>query len=156
MSFDRQTVTFRPNGWRRLKTRKSWRTVPLWPQLAGILRPHIFPMDRTPREGLLFPGENRAGTVAMVTNFDKALDYVAIKAGWQEGEICSRLFRNTYAAARLQSLDGNGPVSPYTVSRELGHGSLAMVGAGSMVTSGSRGTGRAWWSIPRRRPARPG
>lgn len=127
VSFDRQTVTFRPNGWRRLKTRKSWRTVPLWPQLAGILRAHIFPLDRTPREGLLFPGENRAGAVAMVGNFDKALDYVATAAGWQTGEIRSRMFRNTYAAARLQSLDGTAPVSPYTVSRELGHGSLKMV-----------------------------
>jgi integrase len=127
VSFDRQTVTFRPNGWRRLKTRKSWRTVPLWPQLAGILRGHIFPLDRTPRSGLLFPSEDRGGAVALLGNFDKALDSIAEAAGWKAGEIRSRIFRNTYAAARLQTLDGDAPVSPYTVSRELGHGSLAML-----------------------------
>jgi len=37
------------------------------------------------------------------------------------------LFRHTYCAARLQTLDGGAPVSPFTVSRELGHGSSAMV-----------------------------
>jgi integrase len=39
ISFDRQTVTIRPNGWRRLKTLTSARVVPLWPQLEEILRP---------------------------------------------------------------------------------------------------------------------
>lgn len=34
VSFERQTVIFRPNHWRRLKTQGSWRVVPLWPQLA--------------------------------------------------------------------------------------------------------------------------
>lgn len=65
--------------------------------------------------------------MAMITNFDKALDHVATVAGWQPGEIRSRLFRNAYAAARLQTLDNGAPVRPYTVSRELGHGSLAMI-----------------------------
>jgi integrase len=37
------------------------------------------------------------------------------------------MFRHTYGAARLQTLDGGAPISPYTVSRELGHGSLKMV-----------------------------
>ncbi len=63
VSFDRKTVTFRPNKWRRLKTKKSHRTVPLWPQLEEILRPYVVPTDRTPRIGLLFPsyrtGERR-------------------------------------------------------------------------------------------------
>ncbi len=67
VSFDRKTVTFRPNRWRRLKTQTSWRVVPLWP------------------------------------------------------------FRHTYCAARLQTLDRGAPVSLYTVSRELGHGSEEMV-----------------------------
>jgi hypothetical protein len=37
------------------------------------------------------------------------------------------MFRHTYCSARLQTLDGGAPVSPYTVSGELGHGSGAMV-----------------------------
>ena len=36
-------------------------------------------------------------------------------------------FRHTYCAARLQTLDRGAPVSRYTVSRELGHGSEEMV-----------------------------
>ncbi len=35
--------------------------------------------------------------------------------------------RHSYCAARLQTLDGGAPVSIYTVSRELGHTSPAMV-----------------------------
>lgn len=127
VSFDRRTVTFRANRWRRLKTRGSARVVPLWPQLEAILRAHIFPADRTPRAGLLFPGEDRAGALAMVTNFDGALDHVASEAGWKPGEIRSRMFRHTYCAARLQSLEGGHPVSRETVRREMGHGSMAMV-----------------------------
>jgi hypothetical protein len=37
------------------------------------------------------------------------------------------MFRHTYCAARLQSLDRGAPVSTYTVARELGHESEAMV-----------------------------
>src|SRR5918995_779170 len=40
ISFERQTVTIRPNDWRRLKTLTSARVIPLWPQLAEILRPY--------------------------------------------------------------------------------------------------------------------
>jgi integrase len=41
VSLDRKTVTFRPNSWRRLKTRGSHRVVRLWPQLEGILGPYL-------------------------------------------------------------------------------------------------------------------
>jgi integrase len=47
--------------------------------------------------------------------------------GWKRGEIRHRIFRHTYAATRLQTLDRGAPVSLYTVSRELGHGSEDMV-----------------------------
>ena len=57
VSFDRGTVTFRPNEWRRLKTATSRRTVPLWPQLEEILRSYVFP---SPPGRLLFPA-TRAG-----------------------------------------------------------------------------------------------
>lgn len=37
------------------------------------------------------------------------------------------MFRHTYCAARLQSLDQGAPVSVFTVARELGHGGDALV-----------------------------
>jgi integrase len=125
VSFDRKTVTFRPNAWRRLKTRRSARTVPLWPQLEEILRPYVFDLDRPPGR-LLFPSF-ASGQEAMRTDTRKLLDHVAARASWKAGEIRAKMFRHTYCAARLQTLDHGAPVSPYTVARELGHGSTAMV-----------------------------
>jgi hypothetical protein len=52
-----------------------------------------------------------------------------MRAGWNKGEIRSKMFRHTYCSARLQTLDGGAPVSPFTVSKELGHGE------------------RRWWSV---------
>ena len=57
----------------------------------------------------------------------KLLDRVAERAGWKAGELYTRVYRHTYTAARLQTLDHGAPVSVYTVSRELGHGSEEMV-----------------------------
>jgi integrase len=132
ISFDRRTVTFRPNHWREtlglrsaMKTDTSWRAIPLWPQLEGILRSYVFPKDRTPRSGLLFPSY-RTGEPA-VCDVRKLIDAVAVRAGWKPGEITSKMFRHTYCAARLQTLDHGAPVSVYTVARELGHGGESMV-----------------------------
>jgi integrase len=126
ISFDRKTVTFRPNDWRRLKTQTSWRVVPLWPQLEGILRAWVFG-PRLERGGqLLFPSGTGA-TEAMLVETRKLLDRIAQRVGWKRGEIRHRIFRHTYAATRLQTLDRGAPVSLYTVSRELGHGSEDMV-----------------------------
>ncbi len=125
VSFDRRTVTFRPNNWRRLKTSTSFRSVPLFPQLEEILRLWVFGVDRPPGK-LLFPSY-RTGREAMATDFRKLLDAVAERAGWKAGEIRSKMFRHTYCAARLQTLDQGAPVSIYTVARELGHGGDSMV-----------------------------
>jgi len=57
----------------------------------------------------------------------ESLDAIATRAGWTKGAIRSRLFRTTYASARLQALDRGHPVSIFTVSRELGHTSTPMV-----------------------------
>jgi integrase len=125
VSFDRKTVTFRPNDWRRLKTTTSLRSVPLWPQLEEILRPYLFGGDRPPAR-LLFPCY-RTGEEAMLRDMRKLLDAVAARVGWKPGEIRAKMFRHTYTAARLQTLDQGAPVSVYTVAKELGHGGEAMV-----------------------------
>jgi integrase len=125
ISFDRKTVTFRPHPWRRLKTGTSLRVVPLWPQLEAILRPHVFRADR-PIGRLLFPSFE-CGEEGAIVEIRKLLDRIAVRAGWQPGEIRSRAFRHTYTAARLQTLDQGAPVSIFTVSRELGHGGDSLV-----------------------------
>jgi integrase len=82
----------------------------------------------------------------MVYDFRKALDAVAIRAGFSEtvirdGEVVKDqqgrpvlrstvkvyMLRHTYTAARLQTLDHGAPISPYTVKRELGHGDVRLV-----------------------------
>ena len=125
VSFDRKTITFRPNNWRRLKTATSFRSVPMWPHLEEILRPYVFSTDRPPST-LLFPSF-RTGQEAMLTDARKLLDAVAGRVGYQRRELNLYVFRHTYCAARLQTLDGGAPVSPFTVARELGHGGEAMV-----------------------------
>jgi hypothetical protein len=55
------------------------------------------------------------------------LDRIARRAGLNLGDLRTKMFRHTYCAARLQTLDRGAPVSTYTVARELGHESEAMV-----------------------------
>jgi integrase len=97
--------------------------VPLWPQLRTILEQYV--AERPPSR-LLFPSY-RTGEEAMVTDFHKLVDAVAVRAGWEPGEIRSKMFRHTYCAARLQTLDQGAPVSVYTVAKEMGHGGDSMV-----------------------------
>jgi hypothetical protein len=75
---------------------------------------------------LLFPSF-ASGEEAPLRETRRLLDRIAGRIGWKRGEIRHRLFRHTYCAARLQTLDRGAPVSLYTVSRELGHGSEEMV-----------------------------
>jgi integrase len=123
VSFDRQTVTFRTNEWRRLKTPKSNRVIPLWPQLAEILGVYL---TAQPPAQLLFPAFV-AGRERMVTELRKMLGGVAARLNWTGPPIRAQAFRNTYCAARLQTLDRGQPVSLFTVSRELGHTSTKLV-----------------------------
>jgi integrase len=108
VSFDRKTVTFRPNCWRRLKTASSFRTVPLWAQLEETLQPYVFG-DRPPSR-LLFPSYV-GGREAMLVDIRKLIDAVATRAGRHAGEITSKIFRHTYCAARLQTIDRGAPAS---------------------------------------------
>jgi integrase len=126
---------FRPNAWRRLKTKKSHRTIPLWPQLRAILERYL---AERPPSTLLFPSY-RTGREGMVTDWRKALDAVVARAGElqvivdghrrraEPGDVRSKAFRHTYCATRLQTTDGGKPVAVYTVSRELGHSSTDAV-----------------------------
>ncbi len=136
VSFDRNTITFRPNAWRRLKTEKSHRSVPLWPQLEKILRAYVF--ERPPSR-LLFPSY-RTGEESMLVDVRKLLDRVTERAGTiylldrdgrrrkaEPTEIRTKAFRHTYITARLQTLDGGRPVSPWTVAREVGHSGTDMI-----------------------------
>jgi integrase len=126
VSLDRRTITFRPNDWRRLKTPGSHRVVHLWPQLEEILGPYLA-WRMVQRGGrLVFPSP-WSETEAMLTDLRKLLDRVALRAGLRKGELRTKAFRHTYCAARLQTLDQGAPVSTYTVARELGHESEAMV-----------------------------
>jgi integrase len=146
VSFERRTVTFRPNARRaRLKSATSWRVVPLWPQLEEILWAYLFAAGDA-REGLLFPGHTASG---LVGDIRKVLDQLAARAGflrpaldpatdkqrktkagqfvWTGRRIRAHMLRHTYCAARLQTLDRGQPVSEYTVAKELGHGGPDLV-----------------------------
>ena len=124
LSFDRKTIRFRPLQHRRIKTVAGWRTVPLWPQLEEILQEHVFGRHGPLGEGLLFPSSR---TGKMIQGLSKPLDAIAQSAAWRDGEIRSKMFRHTYCAARLQTLDHGEPVSPFTVGKELGHGGKSLV-----------------------------
>jgi len=89
---------------------------------------------------LLFPGGKSDGQEHLITDFRKTLDSIAVAADFlardvgKKGKVTlrgrfigSKAFRHTYCAARLQTLDRGAPVTIYTVSRELGHGSTRMV-----------------------------
>ena len=125
VSFQRKTVTFRPNQWRRLKTKGSQRIVPLWPQLECILREYLRGPHH-PAGDLLFPSL-ATGVEAMLTDSRKLLDHISERVGWRAGEVRTKMLRHTYCAARLQTLDRGAPISIYTVASELGHSSTAMV-----------------------------
>lgn len=100
--------------------------MPLWPQLKAILRSY-FPLREQVGPGtLLFPSY-RTGREAMVTDFRKLLDAIGTRAGWQPGEIRSKMFRHTYITTRLQTLDQGAPVSIWTVAREVGHKDTDMI-----------------------------
>jgi len=104
VSLDRNTVTFRPNTWRRLKTKKSHRVVPLWAQLREILERYL---AECPPSRLLFPSYRTGGEALYDPR--KLLDAVAERGGWKAGEITPKMFRHSYTAARLQTLDQGRP-----------------------------------------------
>lgn len=130
LNFERRTLTFRPHPWPSLKTETSRRVLPLWAQLEETLHEYLS-RSHAPSGELLFPSDHRRvrgrDEEQMISDVRGALDVVAATAGWTAGEIRTKMFRHTYCAARLQTLDRGAPVSVYTVSRELGHGGESLV-----------------------------
>ena len=149
--FDVGTITIRPHPWHkggRLKTAGSERTIPLWPQLQEILREYLAAYRRHLPGQVLFPSPHVEGDRPL-TDLRDLLDRVSVRAGfltpvvdsttgkqrrtaagqlmWTGQRIRTRVFRQTYCAARLQTLDHGRPVSLYTVAQELGHESEEMV-----------------------------
>src|SRR5258708_2509921 len=80
----------------------------------------------SPPGRFLFPNY-RTGEEGLATDWRSAIDAVAAHAGWRRGGVRSKVFRHTYCAARLQTMDHGAPVSVYTVAKEMGHGGEWMV-----------------------------
>jgi integrase len=128
VDFTRRVIRIHPNSWRRLKTPRSSRVVPLWPQLAEILSDYIGKYGSRLNR-LLFPSERlmECGKEGMITDARKMLDTLGGRVGFQPGEVRWNKLRHGYATARLQTLDNGAPVSTFTVARELGHTSVQLV-----------------------------
>lgn len=124
IAFERRRVFFRPNGTRLLKTPTSKRAVPLWPRLEAILRAYL---RANPRIGevLLFDSL-RSKRGGLTSGWDYRLRKLKKDAQLRQ-RVTIKSFRHAYASARLQTLDRGEPVSPFTVTRELGHKSTAML-----------------------------
>jgi integrase len=124
ISLERETVTFRQNRFRRLKTATSARVVRLWPQLAEILKAYFPKREQMGQGTLLFPSF-RTGKEGVFRYPHRIVARVAERAGLSD--VTPYTLRHTYCSARLQTLDGAAPVSPFTIGRELGHGGDQLV-----------------------------
>lgn len=126
VNFKGETISIRPNRWRPLKRGWSERTIPLWPQLREILGEYL---ETTPPKGeLLFPSPRslHQGREETIWDLRKMLRDVAKEAGISNAPI-AKVFRHTYATARLQTIDGGKQISLWQVGKELGHKTLARV-----------------------------
>ncbi len=120
VQWDTEIIRVQPNHYRGLKRAWSERVVPLWPQLAEILEPHLEGRGGT-SEDLLFPG--RSG--GMINDLRKPLGVISGDLGIPVPRLTK--FRHTYATARLQTTDGGKQISLWTVAKELGHKTVARI-----------------------------
>lgn len=111
-------VWFRPNASRRNvnKSLGTARRVPMWPQLRAMLTEYLA-SPHVPNGPRLLDGRSCRGW----------MNHLARDLGWPSDLVRLRVFRVTYASARVQTLDRGAPVSIWTVQQEMGHGSLAML-----------------------------
>lgn len=118
--WDTGIIRIQPNRYRGLKRSWSERAVPLWPQLARVLEPHIDSRGGSPGD-LLFRG--RSG--GMIDSLRKPMQVVSGELGIDVPRLTK--FRHTYATARLQTTDNGKQISLWTVAKELGHKTVARV-----------------------------
>jgi integrase len=123
LNFRDETIRFRKNNRRRLKTQQSRRTVRMWPQLKAVLLAYMQGADR-PQGRFLFPSPDNPDRP--LAGMKKLLAEIALRTGLQ-GELTPKVFRHTYCAARLQTTDNGHPVAMITVVEEMGHDSWEMV-----------------------------
>ncbi|HZG42230.1 MAG TPA: site-specific integrase, partial [Longimicrobium sp.] len=114
VDFTRRVIRIHPNSWRRLKTPRSARVVPLWPQLAEILSEYLGAFGSRLNR-LLFPSERllACGREGLITDSRKMLDRLGSRVGFQPGEVRWNKLRHGYATARLQTLDNGAPVAVF-------------------------------------------
>jgi integrase len=122
IDFERKVIRVRWNRHRRLKTKRSRRVVPLWPQLETILRAYL-ERRGSPTEGILFPSPTKPGQP--VRGIKRLVAELAIRIDY-DGTLTPKVFRHTYCAARLQTLDQGAPVARSLVAREMGHSRKTM------------------------------
>jgi integrase len=118
LDFIADQVWIRPNATRPNvnKARGTARVVPIWPQLRPILQEYLAG-PHAPAGPRLFDPVEWWGW----------LNKIADDLGWQRKRVRRRVFRVTYASARVQTLDGGAPISDWTVQQEMGHASLDML-----------------------------
>jgi integrase len=121
IDFDAGVVHFRPNKYYGdRKSSHAIREVPLWPQLRTLLVPVVGQRAK----GLLFQGAKGKPLsdvrAAVAEAFKRAKLPKPSGKEWH-------LFRHTYTAMRIQTLDHGAPVSLFTVAKELGHGSITLI-----------------------------
>lgn len=146
IDFSRRVIRFHPNTWRRLKTPRSTRVVPLRLQLAEILSEYLG-RYRSRLNRLLLPSERLLARAkeGMITDSRKMLDTLGSRVGFQPGEVRWNELRHGYATARLQTLDRGAPMSTFTVARELGTRAWTWSN-GSTATWAKCVTAQKWWS----------
>ena len=76
------------------------------------------------RSGLLFDTERGRPLLNLHGSLERVFTHAGVR---KPAGKAWHLFRHTYTAMRLQTMDNGQPVSPWTVMKELGHGSLALI-----------------------------
>lgn len=77
VDLERLVIRVRRNRFRRVKTKQSTRSMPIFPQFAQILREYLAGPD-APTGRLLFPGAVVDGQEHMLTDFRKVLDKLPV------------------------------------------------------------------------------
>jgi integrase len=136
LNFDLHQIQVVYHPHRRLKNRKRVRTVPMWPRLEQYLRQYL-ELFNPPADGLLFPKpgvrqESGAARRKAMWKSIRGSVHSAAKRAEIVLEITPYVLRHTYCSIRSQMVeqgpDGRMlPVDQLTITREMGHGSDAMV-----------------------------